>query len=128
MGALRTTTGLPPEQVALAYRGLWHVKNAFRTLKAPLELRPPFHTSEAGIRGHVQACVLACGLVRVIEDRLDAAILDLNAKDALHALERIKHVTINLGNTSIDRTSTPSAEQASILAALKAETAPTART
>jgi transposase len=124
---LRTTTSLPPEQVALAYRGLWRVENAFRTLKTPLELRPLFHTSEAGVRGHVQACVLAYGLVRVIEDRLDAAELDLNAKDALHALESIQHVTIDLGNTSIDRTSTPSAEQASILAALKAEAAPNLR-
>jgi hypothetical protein len=35
---LRTTTSLPPEQVALAYRGLWRVENAFRTLKTPLEL------------------------------------------------------------------------------------------
>jgi transposase len=73
---LRTTTSLPPEQVALAYRGLWRVEHAFRTLKTPLELRPLFHTSEAGVRGHVQACVLAYGLVRIIEDRLDAAGLD----------------------------------------------------
>lgn len=47
----RTTTSLPPEQVALAYRGLWRVENALRTLKTPLEHGPPFHSSEAGIRG-----------------------------------------------------------------------------
>ena len=66
-------------------------------------------------------------VVKTIEDRLDAADLDLNAKDALRALEGIQHVTINLGTTSIDRTSTPNAEQASILAALKAEAAPNLR-
>jgi len=125
---LRTTTSLPPGQVALAYRSLWRVENAFRTLMTPLELRPLFHTSEAGVRGHVQACVLAYGLVRVIEDRLDAAGLDLNAKDDLHALESIQHVTIDLGTTSIDRTSTPNPEQASILAALKTEATPNPRT
>ena len=124
---LRTTTSLPAEQVALAYRGLWRVENAFRTIKTPLELRPLFHTSEAGVRGHVQACVLAYGLVRVIEDRLDAAGLDASAKDALHALESIQHVTIDLGSTRIDRTSTPNAEQASILAALKADASPNLR-
>jgi hypothetical protein len=32
-------------------------------------------TSEAGVRGHVQACVLAYGLVRILEGRLDAAAL-----------------------------------------------------
>jgi hypothetical protein len=121
---LRTTTSLPPEQVALAYRGLWRVENAFRTIKTPLELRPLFHTSEAGVRGHVQACVLAYALVRIIEDRLDDAGLDLNAKDALHTLDSIQHVTIALGSTNIDRTSTPSAEQATILTALKAEATP----
>lgn len=124
---LRTTTSLPPEQVALAYRGLWRVENAFRTIKTPLELRPLFHTSEAGVRGHVQACVLAYALVRVIEDRLDAASLDASAKDALHALESIQHVTIDLGGTRLDRTSTPNAEQASILAALKADGSPNLR-
>src|SRR5690625_2911579 len=37
---LRTTTTLPPAEVALAYRGLWRVEDAFRTLKTPLELGP----------------------------------------------------------------------------------------
>jgi transposase len=58
---LRTTTSLPPEQVALAYRGLWRVENAFRTLKTPLELRPLFHTSEA-VKG--QPVSRSCGTPR----------------------------------------------------------------
>ena len=124
---LRTTTSLPPEQVALAYRGLWRVEHAFGTLKTPLELGPLFHTSEAGVRGNVQACVLAYGLVRVIEDRLDAAGVDLNARDALHALECIQHVTIDLGGSSIERTRTPTPEQTSILTALNADTTPNTR-
>ena len=53
--------------------------------------------------------------------------IDLNAKDALRTLESIHHVTIDLGSTSIDRTSTPSPEQASIHAALKAEATPNLR-
>ena len=117
---LRTTTDLPPEQVALAYRGLWRVENAFRTLKTPLELRPIFHTSEAGVRGHVQACVLAYTLVRIMEDRLDAAGLDLNAHDALDRLDTIQRATITLGEQRIERTSTPDDDQAAILHALKA--------
>jgi hypothetical protein len=124
---LRTSTSLPPEQVALAYRGLWRVENAFRTLKTPLELRPLFHTSEAGVRGHVQACVLAYALVRIIEDRLDSAGLDLNAKEALQQLDSIHQVTIHLGGTHLERTSTPTPEQAALLRALKAEPAPKPR-
>jgi transposase len=117
---LRTTTSLPPEQVALAYRGLWRVENAFRTLKTPLELRPLFHKSEAGIRGHVQACVLAYGLVRVIEDRLDAAGIDLNAKEALQDLARIQRAPLARAGVTVTKTSTPTEGQRQLLAAIGA--------
>ncbi len=117
---LRTTTDLPPEQVALAYRGLWRVERAFRTLKTPLELRPIYHSSEPGIRGHVHACVLAYTLVRILEDRLDAAGIDLNAHAALDRLDSIQRATITLGEHRLERTSTPDDEQAMILKALKA--------
>jgi len=119
---LRTTTSLPPEQVALAYRGLWRVENAFRTLKTPLELRPLFHTSEAGIRGHVQACVLAYALVRVIEDRLDAADLDTNAKDALQDLARIQRAPLARAGVTVTKTSTPTEQHRQLLAAIGAPT------
>jgi transposase len=117
---LRTTTSLPPEQVALAYRGLWRVENAFRTIKTPLELRPRFHTSEAGVRGHVQACVLAYALVRVIEDRLDAADIDINAKDALQDLARIQRVPLARAGVTVTKTSTPTEQHQKLLAALGA--------
>jgi transposase len=117
---LRTTTSLPPEQVALAYRGLWRVENAFRTLKTPLELRPLFHTSEAGVRGHVQACVLAYALVRVIEDRLDAANVELNAKDALQDLARIQRAPLTRAGVTVTKTSTPTEQHRQLLAALGA--------
>jgi transposase len=117
---LRTTTSLPPEQVALAYRGLWRVEHAFRTLKTPLELRPLFHTSEAGIRGHVQACVLAYGLVRIIDDRLDAAGLDLNAKEALQDLARIQRAPLYRAGITVTKTSTPSEQHQRLLAAIGA--------
>jgi len=40
---LRTNTDLPTGEAALAYKGLWQVEQAFRTLKTPLELRPIYH-------------------------------------------------------------------------------------
>jgi hypothetical protein len=112
---LRTTTNLPPEQVALAVRSLWRVENAFRTLKTPLELRPLFHRSEAGVRGHAQACVLAFALVRVIEDRLDAAGIDLNAQDALEDLARIQRAPLAHAGVTVAKTSTPTGQQQRLL-------------
>ena len=90
------------------------------TLKAQLELRPLFHTSEAGIRGHVQACVLAYGLVRVIEDRLDAAGLDMNGKDALQDLARMQRAPLHRAGVTVTKTSTPTEQQQRLLAAIGA--------
>ena len=48
---LRTNTSLFPEEVALAYRGLWQVKRAIRELKSGLELRPVYHWTFKRIKG-----------------------------------------------------------------------------
>lgn len=116
---LRTTTSLPPEEVALAYRGLWRIERTFRTLKTPLELRPMFHHSEAGIRGHVQACMLAYVIHRILDDRLEASHLTLNVDEALSRLSGIQRATITVGRHRIERTSVPDEEQKEILKALR---------
>jgi len=121
---LRTTTKLPPEDVALVYRGLWRVERTFRTLKTPLEIRPVYHTSEAGVRGHIQTCVLAYTLARLLEDRLEAAGLDANAKDALAKLGRIQQVPLHEGRITLTKTTTPNERQKAILTAIGAPLPP----
>jgi len=98
------------------YPNLWRVEHAFRTLKTPLELRPLFHTSEAGVCGHVHAYAL----VRVIDDRLDAAGIDLNAKDALQDLARIQRAPLARAGVTVTKTSTTTEQQQRLLAALGA--------
>ena len=56
---IRTNTDLPAEEVALTYKGLWKVEEAFRTLKTPLELRPIYHWTKPRVRAHVCVCFLA---------------------------------------------------------------------
>lgn len=121
---LRTTTGLPAEQVALAYRGLWRVESAFRTLKTPLELRPIHHTSAAGVRGHVQTCVLAYLLTCILHDRLDHAHLDLGVNDALDQLARIQRVPVEAGDHQLVKTTRPNDQQRAILHAIGAPIPP----
>ena len=121
---LRTTTKLAPEDVALAYRGLWRVERTFRTLKTPLEIRPVYHTSDAGVRGHVHTCVLAYTLARILEDRLEAAGLPMNASDALAELGRIHQVPLHEGRISITKTTTPNERQRAILHAIGAPIPP----
>ncbi|MBA1336970.1 MAG: Transposase [Firmicutes bacterium] len=58
---------LSPEDVALGYKQLVDVENAFRTLKTTLELRPMYHRLEDGIRAHILISWLALLLVRIAE-------------------------------------------------------------
>lgn len=67
---LRTSDDtLSAEDVALGYKQLLEVEDAFRTLKTTLELRPVYHRLEERIRSHVLLCWLALLLVRVIEHK-----------------------------------------------------------
>jgi transposase len=62
-----TDPSLSAEDVALGYKQLFEVENAFRTLKTTLELRPIYHHLPDRIRAHVLLCWLALLLMRVIE-------------------------------------------------------------
>lgn len=55
---------LSPEDVALGYKQLIEVEDAFRTLKSTLELRPMYHRLEDRIRAHILLSWLALLLVR----------------------------------------------------------------
>lgn len=59
---------LSAEDVALGYKQLVDVEDAFRTLKTTLELRPMYHRLENRIRAHILLCWLALLLVRIIEE------------------------------------------------------------
>lgn len=60
---------LTAEDIALGYKGLYDVEEAFRTLKQRLELRPVYHRLEDRIRAHVLLCWLGLVVVRVAENR-----------------------------------------------------------
>ncbi len=69
---LRTSDDtLSPADVALGYKQLIEVEEAFRTLKHTLELRPIYHRRDDRIRAHVLLCWLALLLVRVAEVRVE---------------------------------------------------------
>jgi hypothetical protein len=56
---LRTSTELPADEVALAYKSLWQAERLFRTVKGPLSWRPVYLWTEKRVRGHLVACFLA---------------------------------------------------------------------
>jgi transposase len=70
---LRTNTDLPADMVALKYKELWQVEQAFRDMKSVLETRPVFHQTDETIRGHVFCSFLALVLRKELDSRLEKA-------------------------------------------------------
>ncbi len=60
---------LSAEDVALGYKQLVDIEDAFRTLKHDLNIRPLYHRLEERIRAHVLLTWLALLLVRIIENQ-----------------------------------------------------------
>jgi hypothetical protein len=58
---------LSAEDLALAYKQLVRVEEAWKTMKSVIEIRPVFHRTPDRIRSHVFLCVLALLLERVAE-------------------------------------------------------------
>ena len=58
---------LTAAEIAVGYKQLHEVEQAFRTLKSTLDLRPIYHRKEDRIRSHVLLCWLALLLVRIAE-------------------------------------------------------------
>ncbi len=61
---------LSAEDLALGYKQLMRVEQAWRTLKSSLKLRPVFHRNPEQIRAHIALSVLALLLERVAEREL----------------------------------------------------------
>jgi len=87
--------------VALGYKQLYQVENAFRTLKTTLELRPVYHRLEDRIRSHILLCWLALLLVRVMENKTGQTWTKLR-----RSLSRIQATGLKTASGSMTKTST----------------------
>lgn len=118
---LRTSDDtLPAEDVALGYKQLLEVEDAFRTLKSTLDLRPVYHRLEDRIRAHVLLCWLALLLIRVAESKTGQTWRNLR-----RVLQRM-HLGEFAGRNGrvLQRTQTTT-EQKQVFAALKVAEPPT---
>jgi hypothetical protein len=69
---LRTTTDLPAEEVAEAYKQLTWIERLWRELKDVMEVRPIYHHKKKNnVRGHIFASFLALYLSSMLRRRLD---------------------------------------------------------
>ena len=58
--------------MALAYKSLWQIEQAFRELKIGLEIRPVFLRLEDHVRGHILVCFLALVMEAALQRLLAA--------------------------------------------------------
>jgi Transposase DDE domain len=96
---LTTSTALPAAEVALAYKSLWRVERAFRTLKSTLDVRPVFHQRDDSVIGHIVGCFLALRLEVDLQRRLDAKSLAAPWPDLMRDLARLQAVIVDLDGT-----------------------------
>ena len=73
-----------------------------------LETRPVYHASDAAIRGHLFCSFLALVLRKELQDRLQAAELDLEWQDVIADLDRVVETTVEQqGRRFVLRNRTP---------------------
>jgi transposase len=80
--------------VALKYKELWQVEQAFRDMKSVLDTRPIFHQRDETIRGHVFCSFLALVLIKELYRRLDAAGHDFEWADIVQDLSTLEEITL----------------------------------
>jgi hypothetical protein len=110
---------LTPADLALGYKQLQRVEEAWRTLKTGLRLRPVFHWAVHRIHAHVALSVLALLLERVIEQACGDTWRNIRAD-----LEQIKLAQLSSPHGEIWQVTEPSAEAANRLKCLEIKNPP----
>ena len=105
---LRTNTILPTAEVALAYKSLWQIEQAFRELKSGLEIRPVFLRTEDHVRGHIVVCFLALVLEAALQRLLKGHEANGSYRDVLADLRVVRAVQLKAnGKSWLVRTELP---------------------
>lgn len=93
---IQTNTGLPTEEVAIAYRDLWQIERAFRSLKSTLDLRPIFHWTEKRICGHIMLCFLALVVQIKFQKLLEEAGSEYGYTEVIRSLRKVNIVKLKV--------------------------------
>ena len=93
---LATNTMLAAREVALKYKQLWMVEDAFRSMKSLLSTRPIWHKCDETIIGHVFCSFLALLLRKRLQDRLDEKGWSLEWADVMRDVEELVETEIRV--------------------------------
>jgi len=115
---LTNAAHLKPDEIALGYRTLSEVEQAFKDIKNVLRIRPIYHYKNLRVRGHVFICVLAYLLEQFMEKKLKQAHISLSPQKALQVLKQIRLVRYTIMNKPVQKRTDISPEQENIFHAL----------
>ena len=113
-----STKTLTDAEVALGYRTLWKVENAFRHIKDLIRLRPIRHWSDPRVLGHVCVCVMAYTLECLIERKLAQAEVPMTARAAIEELRSLMVATLTNQEQQVTKRSNITQTQQTILNAV----------
>ncbi|PON19378.1 transposase [Candidatus Entotheonella serta] len=105
--------------MALGYKQLQRVEEAWRTLKSGLRMRPVYHWAVHRIHAHVALSVLALLLERVIEQAFGDTWRNIRAD-----LDRIKLAQLSSPHGEVWQVTEPSAEASKHLKSLELKNPP----
>ncbi len=109
---------LTPWEAVAAYKQLQEVERGFRSLKDVLALRPIWHHSPVRVQGHILVAALALLLERVLEQRLREAGVPLSAREALLAVQTVRHVRFQVNGKTSGGVASGSSQARQVLRAL----------
>jgi len=93
---LVSNTELSAREVALKYKQLWLVEDAFRSMKSLLATRPIWHKCDETIIGHVFCSFLALLLRKRLQDRLNEKGWKMEWADVIHDVEELVETEISV--------------------------------
>jgi transposase len=91
---LTTNLELAASEVALKYKELWMVEDAFRSVKSVLKTRPIYHKLDETIRGHVFCSFLSLMLIKELMSRLSQKGLCYEWEDIKQDLLALREVEV----------------------------------
>jgi len=102
---LETNTDLNCREIIAAYKDLWQVEAAFRTLKNELAMGPIYHRTEKRIRAHIFICFLALTLKVSLEKALKKVDKKIFSSKVMNDIKKIKATKLDMkGKEYIFRT------------------------
>jgi Transposase DDE domain len=94
---LRTTTDLPAEEVALAYKQLTWIERLWRELKDVMEVRPIYHHwKRDNVKGHIFVCFLSLYLAALLRRRIAEAGDKFQWDEIIRDLSEVRAVIVQL--------------------------------